>query len=68
MKHLGDGTETKQFKGAGEGSAPPPGSASSQPEVNVRMIGQIRNPQLEVGGPTSHWIGPEMLVELTVEG
>ena len=32
------------------------------------MIGQIQNPQLEAGGPTSHWIGPEMLIELTVEG
>ena len=32
------------------------------------MIGRIQNPQLEAGGPTSHWIGPEMLVELTVEG
>ena len=32
------------------------------------MIRQIRNPLLEVGGPTSHWIGPEMLVDLTIEG
>ena len=32
------------------------------------MIGQIQNPQWEAGGPTSHWIGPEMLVELTMEG
>ena len=32
------------------------------------MIGQIQNPLLEVGGPTSHWIGPEMLVDLTIEG
>ena len=32
------------------------------------MIRQIQNPLLEAGGPTSHWIGPEMLVELTVEG
>ena len=55
-------------KGVGESSPPAPGSASSQPEVNVRMIRQIRNPQLEVGGPTSHWIGPETLVELTMEG
>ena len=36
--------------------------------MNVHVIGRIHNPQLEVGGPTSHWIGPEMLVELTVEG
>ena len=41
---------------------------SSQPEVNVHMMGRIRNPQLEAGGPTLHWIRPEMLVELTVEG
>ena len=52
----------------GESSPPAPGSGSSQPEVNVRMIRQIQNPQLEVGGPTSHWIGPETLVELTMEG
>ena len=32
------------------------------------MIGQIQNPLLEVGGPTSHWIGPETLVDLTIEG
>ena len=32
------------------------------------MIRQIQNPQLEAGGPTSHWIGPETLVELTIEG
>ena len=55
-------------KGAAESSPPAPGSGSSQPEVNVRIIGWIRNPQLEAGGPTLHWIGPEMLVELTVEG
>ena len=32
------------------------------------MIGWIQNPLLEAGGPTLHWIGPEMLVKLTVEG
>ena len=32
------------------------------------MIGQMRNPLLEAGGPTSHWLRPEMLVELTMEG
>ena len=32
------------------------------------MIGWIQNPLLEVGGPTSHWIGPETLVDLTIEG
>ena len=41
---------------------------NTQSEVNVCIIGQIWNPLLEAGGPTSHWIGPEMLVDLTIEG
>ena len=32
------------------------------------MIGWIRNPLLEAGEPTSHWIRPETLVDLTIEG
>ena len=36
--------------------------------MNVCIIGRVQNPQLEVGGPTAHWLGPETLVELTVEG
>ena len=32
------------------------------------MIGWVRDPLLEVGGPASHWIGPETLVDLTLEG
>ena len=52
----------------GESKPPALGSASSRPEVNVRVIGQIQNPQLEAGGPTLHWIRPETLVELTMEG
>ena len=32
------------------------------------MIGWVRNPRLKVGGPTAHWLGPETLVELTIEG
>ena len=32
------------------------------------MIGWVQNPRLGVGGPTTHWLGPETLVELTVEG
>ena len=32
------------------------------------MIGRVQNPRLEVGGPTAHWLEPETLVELTVEG
>ena len=55
-------------KGAGENGAPTLGAMSSQPEVNVRIIGQVQNPRLEVGGPAAHWLRPEMLVELTVEG
>ena len=55
-------------KGAGENGAPMPGATSSQPEVNVHVIKQVRNPQLEVGGPADHWLGPKTLVELTVEG
>ena len=47
---------------------PAPGSTITQPEVNVHMISRIRNPLLEVGGPTSRWLRPEMLVNLTIEG
>ena len=36
--------------------------------MNARVIRRVQNPQLEVRGPTAHWLGPEMLVELTVEG
>ena len=32
------------------------------------MIEQIQNPLLEARGPASHWIGPETLVDLTIEG
>ena len=28
----------------------------------------IQNPLLEAGGPISHWIGPETLVDMTIEG
>ena len=52
----------------GEDGAPMLGTTSSQPEVNVHIIRQVRNPWLEVGGPTAHWLGPKMLVELTMEG
>ena len=41
---------------------------NTQCEVNVRIIRQIRNPLLEAGGPTLHWIKPETLVDLTIEG
>ena len=41
---------------------------STRPEVNVCMIGWVQNPLLEVGGPALYWIGPETLVDLTIEG
>ena len=31
-------------------------------------MGWIQDPLLEVGGPAAHWIGPEMLVDLIIEG
>ena len=55
-------------KGTGENGSPVPGATSSSPEVNVCVIGQVRNPWLEAGGPTAHWLGPETLVELIIEG
>ena len=60
--------EQANSKGAGESSPPTLGSANTQPEVNIHVIGRIQNPLLEVEGPTSHWIGPETLVDLIVEG
>ena len=36
--------------------------------MNICVIRWIWNPLLEAEGPTSHWIGPEMLVDLTIEG
>ena len=36
--------------------------------MNVCVTGWIQDPLLEVGGPVSHWIGPETLVDLTIEG
>ena len=31
------------------------------------MIRWVQNPLLDAGGPTSHWIRPETLVELTMD-
>ena len=31
------------------------------------MTGRIWDPLLERGGPITHWIGPEALVDLTIE-
>ena len=60
--------EQANSKGAGESSPPTLRSANTRSEVNVHMIRQIWNPLLEAGGPASHWIRPEMLVDLTIEG
>ena len=57
-----------KFQRGGENGSPVLGAMSSQPEVNVHVIRRVQNPWLEVGGPTAHWLGPEMLVELTIEG
>ena len=32
------------------------------------MVGWVQNPLLDAGGPILHWIRPETLVELTMEG
>ena len=60
--------EQLNSKGAGENSQPALRSTNTQPEVNVRVIRRIRDPLLEAGGPVLHWIGPETLVDLTIEG
>ena len=31
-------------------------------------MGQSWDPLLVAGGPAAHWIGPETLVDLTIEG
>ena len=59
--------EQANSKGAGESSPPTPGSVNTRSEVNIHVIGRIWNPLLEVRGPASHWIGPETLVDLTIE-
>ena len=52
----------------GENSQPTPRMTNTQPEVNIRITRWIQDPLLEAGGPVSHWIGPETLVDLTIEG
>ena len=49
----------------GKNSQPTLRMMNQQPEVNVRVTGWIWDPLLEA---VSHWIGPEMLVDLTMEG
>ena len=60
--------EQLNSKGAGENSQSTPRLTNTRTEVNVCVIRWIWDPLLEVGGPFSHWIGPETLVDLTIEG
>ena len=55
-------------KGAGESSLPAPRLVNTRSEVNICVIGWIQNPLLDAGGSASHWIGPDTLVDLTIEG
>ena len=60
--------EQLNTKGVGKNSLPAPRMMNQQPEVNVHVTRQIQDPLLEVGGPAAHWIRPETLVDLTIEG
>ena len=60
--------EQLNAKGAGENNLPALRMMNQQPEVSVQVTGQSRDPLVVVGGPAAHWIRPEMLVDLTVEG
>ena len=60
--------EQLNSKGVGENSQPAPRLTNTRPEVNVHVIGRIWDPLLGVGGPILHWIRPETLVDLTIEG
>ena len=60
--------EQLNAKGAGENNLPAPKILNQLPEVSVHVMGQSRDPLLVMGGSTAHWIGPEMLVDLTIEG
>ena len=41
---------------------------NQRPEVNVRVTEQIQDPLLVARGPATHWIRPETLADLTIEG
>ena len=60
--------EQLNAKGVGENSLPALRMMNQQPEVNVHVMEWIWDPLLEAGGPAAHWIGPEMLVDLMIEG
>ena len=60
--------EQLNAKGVGENNLPAPRMMNQQPEVSVRVTGQSQDPLLVVGGPAAHWIRPELLVGLMIEG
>ena len=60
--------EQLNAKGVGENNLPAPRMMNQQPEVSVHVMGQSQDPLLEAGGPTAHWIGPDTLVDLMIEG
>ena len=60
--------EQLNARGVGENSQPTLRMMNQRPEVNVHVMGWIWDPLLEAGGPISHWIGPETLIDLTIEG
>ena len=60
--------EQLNTKGVGENNLPTPRMTNKRPEVSVHVMGQSWDLLLVVGGPTVHWITPEMLVDLMIEG
>ena len=60
--------EQLNAKGVGENNLPAPRMTNQLPEVSVHVMGQSRDPLLVAGGSTAHWIRPETLVDLTIEG
>ena len=60
--------EQLNAKGVGKNSMLAMKMMNQQPEVNVHVMGWIRDPLLEAKGPTAHWIGTETQVDLTIEG
>ena len=59
--------EELNAKGVDENSLLTMRMMNQQPELNVHVMGWIQDPLLEEGGPTTHWIGPETQVDLTIE-
>ena len=60
--------EQLNAKGVGKNNLPAPRKMNQRPEVSVHVMGQSQDLLLVVGVPAAHWIGPETLVDLTIEG